>query len=147
MPLGSGNAKRERLFRDVYIWGLQHRDEPTNLMVISKNSLLDKNYVAALVPLKEKENNILLTLPQDPSELPQCVASFVWVWTSPYQLEGALLIAKAVVAHKLLLLLILLLLATELHYVLPKRRRNVLTNIHPKSTKSTSINGVSMRHS
>ncbi|EOA22382.1 hypothetical protein CARUB_v10003018mg, partial [Capsella rubella] len=82
VQLDSRSDKHERMFRDVYMWGLQHRDEPTNLLVISQKIFLDDKYVAALNLLKENENNILLTLLQDPSQSLQSLASSVWLWTS-----------------------------------------------------------------
>ncbi|XP_010427429.1 PREDICTED: uncharacterized protein LOC104712270 [Camelina sativa] len=74
----SSRSKMKVMFKDVYMWGILHRDEPTNLMVISDISE-QVNIVEALEHLSQKENNILLASPQNLSEevIP---GSSVWLW-------------------------------------------------------------------
>ncbi|CAL9246186.1 unnamed protein product, partial [Arabidopsis halleri] len=56
---GTSQEKVNTMFKDVYMWGINHREEPTNLMVISKDISQDADFVSALVDLSKKENNIL----------------------------------------------------------------------------------------
>lgn len=57
-------AKLEKIVGDVYMWGIQHPFVQTNVMVISEHILYNDRCVAALLLLKEYENNVLLALPQ-----------------------------------------------------------------------------------
>lgn len=75
-------AKLEKIVGDVYMWGIQHPFVQTNVMVISEHILYNDRCVAALLLLKEYENNVLLALPQPPSQLLCRVSSSVWLWSS-----------------------------------------------------------------
>ncbi|KAG7565888.1 NYN domain limkain-b1-type [Arabidopsis suecica] len=79
---GTSQEKVNMMFKDVYMWGINHRDEPTNLMVISKDISQDVDFVSALVQLSKKENNILLAHPRNTSGVLLRTASSVWLWTS-----------------------------------------------------------------
>lgn len=78
----SSLAKVNMIFKDVYMWGITHRSDPTNLMVISKDISEDTDFVSGLFNLSKKENNILLAHPQPPSGRLKRIASWSWLWTS-----------------------------------------------------------------
>ncbi|CAA7057724.1 unnamed protein product [Microthlaspi erraticum] len=64
----------------MLIQELEHRYEPTNVMVISDNLSPKADLVSGLVILKEKENNILLAQPRG---LPlRDTATSTWLWES-----------------------------------------------------------------
>lgn len=67
---------------DVYLWGIEHRDEPTNLMVISEDISQDNLFVSGLVNLSKKDNNLLLAHPRNTSGVLLHTASSIWLWTS-----------------------------------------------------------------
>lgn len=64
-------------------WGVDHRCEASNVLVISKGLIRGDDFASGLVFLKENENNILLALLYNPGGLPlrDTVAS-TWLWKS-----------------------------------------------------------------
>ncbi|XP_019100359.1 PREDICTED: uncharacterized protein LOC104781512 isoform X2 [Camelina sativa] len=69
-------SKLISMFKDIYIWGITHMNDPTNLLIISDDDISqDEGIVEALVLLRKRDNNILLSHPRN---------------ASAYQLEGIL---------------------------------------------------------
>ncbi|CAA7014006.1 unnamed protein product [Microthlaspi erraticum] len=71
------------MYLDVMFWGVDHKSEATNVMLISKHLYRNADFVSGLVQLKEKENNILLVHLYNPGGLPlRDTATSTWVWKS-----------------------------------------------------------------
>ncbi|XP_010416672.1 PREDICTED: uncharacterized protein LOC104702511 [Camelina sativa] len=73
-------AKHSKILEDVYMWGIKHRGELTNLMVISQMS---QHYVK-YATFKELGINVLLAFPDDTigCPWPLGIPSSVFLWSS-----------------------------------------------------------------
>ncbi|XP_010427435.1 PREDICTED: uncharacterized protein LOC104712276 [Camelina sativa] len=72
------------MFKDVCMWGINHRDNRTNLLIISNEDDIsyDEDFVDILVLFKKRDNNILLSHPRNASGLLLSTATSVWLWNS-----------------------------------------------------------------
>ncbi|XP_010472963.1 PREDICTED: uncharacterized protein LOC104752507 isoform X2 [Camelina sativa] len=73
-------AKHSEILGDVYLWGISHRGEPANLIVIS---LIAQHYIR-YATFKELGFNVLLAFPDDTigCPWPLGIPSAVWLWSS-----------------------------------------------------------------
>ncbi|XP_010516223.1 PREDICTED: uncharacterized protein LOC104791913 [Camelina sativa] len=76
-------SKLISMFKDIHIWGITHLNDPTNLLIISDDDISqNEGIVEALVRLRKRDNNILLSHPQNASGLLLSTATSVWLWNS-----------------------------------------------------------------
>ncbi|CAA7062396.1 unnamed protein product [Microthlaspi erraticum] len=80
----TSQEKGRTMYLDVMFWGIRHRNEPTNVMVILKDLSPRTSYGGGLVILKENDNNPLLAYPRnDPGVLHlRDTATSTWLWES-----------------------------------------------------------------
>ncbi|ESQ37194.1 hypothetical protein EUTSA_v10002969mg [Eutrema salsugineum] len=123
--LGTRKTKLMEIYRNLFMWGLEHRYEPTNMMIISEDLLRDVGYVSGLVLLNEKENNLLLAHPQKKSRVLRDTATSIWLWkslsTGGSPLDGHSMRSESPQLCRLHIVL----LAAEGLFVLPISERNV----------------------
>ncbi|CAN8267494.1 unnamed protein product [Cochlearia groenlandica] len=74
--------KVNTMFKEVCGWGVRHRFESTNLMMISKDISSDVDTVESLLLLNKKDNNILLAHPNNTSGVLLYTATSIWLWSS-----------------------------------------------------------------
>ncbi|ESQ27394.1 hypothetical protein EUTSA_v10019634mg, partial [Eutrema salsugineum] len=68
--LGTRKTSLFAMYQNLFMWGIDHRYEPTNLMVISQSLF------------SEKENNLLLAQPRKKPRVLRDTATSKWLWKS-----------------------------------------------------------------
>ncbi|CAA7025475.1 unnamed protein product [Microthlaspi erraticum] len=76
--------KNRVMYLEVMFWGIDHKRQPSNVMVISKDLIRDDvGFASGLALLKENENNVLVVHLYNPGGLPlRDTATATWVWKS-----------------------------------------------------------------
>ncbi|CAA7040293.1 unnamed protein product [Microthlaspi erraticum] len=74
--LGTRQEKVDKMYDNLLMWGIAHRSEATNVMVISDGLAPKADLVCGLVILKAQEHNILVAQPR------RDTSSSTWLWES-----------------------------------------------------------------